>query len=474
MIWKISDIFVFIFAISLAVNVMIVLFAICQPFLERRFHMRQLSRLLKFFIFYISIPMPVFIGYTLYTAILRCSYTIESSDISRVYIIKMKTIGTSTPMGDHFLLYVLLCLWIVGFVYKGIKDTVQIQQILHKLDHYSKPSEDRQFLGIMETEKERLGIRRPVKLLIHKMIPGPFMLGLFQARIFLPEMELSDPEAKLILEHELTHFKNGDYLYRRLMFFLCALYWFNPFIYKLADHFIGINEMACDEMVLQNVGKKERCMYAKLIAAMAGEDFLGNGAVGLTGFTANDLERRITNIMKKSIASKKLSLLFLSLGVAASCSISALAAANGTVILQNAVAEKVESLHSVEEALQEDTFVEYTSLLDNDNVQIRRLDMIPRNATWIDDEINGRERVVMKSVRLSASTEVIFYIKADHTNDKFRAGLIDSNQNVLYVTSDNGKIDHMFKISKTDDYEFFLEGTTIDKIHVSGSVTVVN
>ena len=52
MIWKISDIFVFIFAISLAVNVMIVLFAICQPFLERRFHMRQLSRLLKFFIFY--------------------------------------------------------------------------------------------------------------------------------------------------------------------------------------------------------------------------------------------------------------------------------------------------------------------------------------------------------------------------------------------------------------------------------------
>lgn len=93
---------------------------------------------------------------------------------------------------------------------------------------------------------------------------------------------------------------------------------------------------------------------------------------------------------------------------------------------------------------------------------------------WIDYDINGKERIVTTSVHLSASAEAAFYIKGDSTSSKFRAGFIDSNQKVRYVSSANGKIDHTFTISSAGDYEFFVEGTTNSNIHISGSITIIN
>lgn len=474
MIWKISDIFIIVSAITLAINLIIILLVLASPFLERIFNMRQLSVLLKFVILYMSVPMPAFVGYALYTAILQGSYMTISNDISRFYILKARTIGTSTQMGNHPVLFLMLCLWLIGFVFKEIKDNIKIYRVLHQLDKYCVINEKMQFLTILELEKKNLNIVRPVNLLVHKMIPAPFMLGLFSIRIFLPETTFSEREAKLILRHELIHCKNNDYFYRRLLFFFCALYWFNPFIYKLADYFIEISEMACDEMVLYDEDKKERSMYAKLVLMMSGQNFLVNGAIYLTGNTVNNLERRISNIMKKPIMSKRIPLLLLSMSIAASCPISAVAATMSTVALQDTISKKFEDDNSVPESFQEDLFVERISSMEENNTKISEMSIAPRDATWIDYDINGKERIVTNSINLSASAEVNFYLRGNSTDSKFRAGIIDSNHKIRYITSSNGKINHTFTISQADAYEIFIEGTSTSNIHVSGSITIIN
>lgn len=474
MIWTISDIFVVMFAISAALNLMIVLLAVSRPCLERTFNMRQLSKLLKFFLLYMAVPLPALICCALYMAVFGRAYLAGSPDISRFYILKARTIGTSTPLGNHFILFALLCLWVIGFVYKALKDTIKIQQALRQLDQFRKAGEHKPFLALMEAEKDLLKIKRATKLFVHNMIPAPFMLGLFQTRIFLPEKNLSDSQVKLILDHELIHCKHNDYPYRRLLFFLCSLYWFNPLIYKLADYFIEVNEMACDEAVLCGKDNREQRMYANLILQMAEEMFSANEAIGFTGRTTCPLERRIIHIMKKPAVPKKISLLLLSAGVAVSCTISAAAAATGTVALQHAAAKNYEDRSSCPEPLQEHSFMEYTSSSDEKHIEVRKLDITPRDATWIDYDIHGRERIVTNSVHLSDSAEVTFYIKADSTGSKFRAGIMDSNQTMRYITSSDGKINHTFTIRKADDYTFFIEGTTTSDIHVSGSIIVIN
>ena len=78
----------------------------------------------------------------------------------------------------------------------------------------------------------RLGIRRPVTLLIHPDKTIPVVWGILRCRLMLPAAarQWSDEQLQSVLLHELAHIKRRDTLVQLLAQVACALHWFNPLV----------------------------------------------------------------------------------------------------------------------------------------------------------------------------------------------------------------------------------------------------
>ena len=192
----------------------------------------------------------------------------------------------------------------------------------------------------------------------------------------------------MLLKHELVHCKNQDYFFRRLVFILCALHWFNPLIYRLSDYFVEVNEMACDEKVLNRQLIKRHTMYAELILQIQ-EKELGLATVSLTGHTVNGLEKRIRNIMKKTEKTKRISFAVLVMSMVLMCPLTVFAASWGMSNLQDLVVKKL-WITEVEVQQESTELSEKTEFHYSEDVIEYPIQINPRGVTTVDITIDGK------------------------------------------------------------------------------------
>ena len=64
---------------------------------------------------------------------------------------------------------------------------------------------------------------------------------------------VDDDSVELTLRHELQHIRTHDFFYRGLAAVLILLHCFNPFAYILFRELAEVQEMNCDEHVLQTL-----------------------------------------------------------------------------------------------------------------------------------------------------------------------------------------------------------------------------
>lgn len=126
-------------------------------------------------------------------------------------------------------------------------------------------------------------------------IDAPFVLGIFKPRIYLPS-ELQGEEFSYILEHERTHIKRQDPLFKLLAYLITAMHWFNPFAWIAFRYFCQDMEMSCDEQVLASMGIGIRKEYADSLLRLSVGKFRMK-AVPLA-FGEDNVKARIKNIVK--------------------------------------------------------------------------------------------------------------------------------------------------------------------------------
>ncbi len=95
-------------------------------------------------------------------------------------------------------------------------------------------------------------------------ISSPFILGIIRPRIYLP-MSLSEEERQFVLEHERTHIRRGDQIWKPLGYFLLAVYWFNPLFWLAYFLLCRDIESACDERVIRSEGTAYRKAYSETL-----------------------------------------------------------------------------------------------------------------------------------------------------------------------------------------------------------------
>ena len=99
-------------------------------------------------------------------------------------------------------------------------------------------------------------------------IRTPFILGVFHPVIYVPS-DLSASDYSYIIAHEKAHLARRDHLWKPLGFLLLSVFWFHPLIWVAYILLCRDIECACDERVLQILGREERKNYASALLDMS-------------------------------------------------------------------------------------------------------------------------------------------------------------------------------------------------------------
>ena len=121
-----------------------------------------------------------------------------------------------------------------------------------KLLRQTRPVPGREWRELLAECQKTLGLRGRLRLRLAGPKFVPSATGLLRRTVLLPDeaLEWTTEQRRLVLLHELGHFRRGDLWTHALGRLTCALHWFNPFVWLLQRQLAVEREFACDELVL--------------------------------------------------------------------------------------------------------------------------------------------------------------------------------------------------------------------------------
>ncbi|WP_312094909.1 M56 family metallopeptidase [Aminipila sp.] len=130
---------------------------------------------------------------------------------------------------------------------------------------FSKPIEENHILELWVEIKKEMKIKRSIQLCTCKKVQSPMLIGFFRPFIFLPDSAYSDSDLKIILKHELIHYKRKDIWYKLLLVCANAVHWFNPIVYLMRSVSNKDMEMVCDSELIKDSDIAFRKQYSETI-----------------------------------------------------------------------------------------------------------------------------------------------------------------------------------------------------------------
>jgi TonB family protein len=107
---------------------------------------------------------------------------------------------------------------------------------------------------------------------VSSAIKTPMVIGLFNSKLVLPtnyDKQFTENSLTLILEHESIHIQRKDNLSNSLFLLLTVLLWFNPIAWLAYGSFRRLQELSCDERVLNNKTIEQHILYSKALISCA-------------------------------------------------------------------------------------------------------------------------------------------------------------------------------------------------------------
>src|SRR5215471_5925346 len=165
---------------------------------------------------------------------------------------------------------------------------------------------------------ERMGVRRPVRLLLSTVTNSPSLTGWLRPVVLLPISAiagLTPDQLEAVLAHELAHIRRHDYLVNLFQMAAEALLFYHPAVWWISARIRHERELCCDDLAVRACGGA--ICYARALTAL--EKMRAVRPVGALGSTDGPLFYRIRRLLGAGgeYGPSKLSgMIALSLGVA--------------------------------------------------------------------------------------------------------------------------------------------------------------
>lgn len=194
--------------------------------------------------------------------------------------LKRQLTGTLTPGR------LLLLVWAIGTVATIARDyhiQRRFERELLQLDFVEKSE-------LLEIAAE-LGSRYGV--LVSPQLRMPFTTGLVHPVIYLPDVELSREEWRMVFRHELSHIRSHDNL--KKLFFLAveAVFWWNPLAHFSRAEINTLIELRCDAKVTADMDNQERLGYAALLKKLLDFSMPAKTPASVSNFIGGTEEMRL-------------------------------------------------------------------------------------------------------------------------------------------------------------------------------------
>lgn len=124
---------------------------------------------------------------------------------------------------------------------------------------------------LFEEVKEELKIKKHIRLKASSDIGSPMLVGVLFPTVYIPCREIPDNNMRMVLLHELTHYKRKDLLVKWFAVLVNAVHWFNPLCYLACTALSEACEVSCDMSVTKNMSKDEQKLYMQTILNLVEE-----------------------------------------------------------------------------------------------------------------------------------------------------------------------------------------------------------
>lgn len=171
--------------------------------------------------------------------------------------------------------YSIPALWLCGAVMIGLFMAVSGLRLGRKIKKSSIAGQITRYESLLQSCKNKLGIKRRVRIVMQSHVKTPALFGLLRPQIILPDYaeNLSDAHLQHVIMHELSHLRRADGVVNSLLLLLQAVYWFNPLTWFLFKYIREDMELANDAAVLKGMDTEKQKEYSRsLVAVLAGYD----------------------------------------------------------------------------------------------------------------------------------------------------------------------------------------------------------
>ena len=192
----------------------------------------------------------------------------------------------------------LRSVWLIGAGFTLVPLFLGLISLWH-LKRSSRLVTSGPLLLALQEVKEQLGMTCSVQLLDSRKRCMPMTWGILKPTILLPSQahRWSSNRLRIVLMHELAHFRRRDCLTQLLAQIARAAYWFNPLTWLAARQLRTLQERACDDLVLNH--GFHAADYAQHVLALSAGYRSPAYAVGLASAMArpSKLEKRVLSIL---------------------------------------------------------------------------------------------------------------------------------------------------------------------------------
>ena len=182
---------------------------------------------------------------------------------------------------------ICLAVWILGAVFLGfckIKDYKRSLRLFRVLPEIPRNS----LAAIWEEDflKQYPEIQE-LKFVKFNHTVSPFLAGLRQPVIVMPDRKFTDQELRCVVGHEVLHYRNHDIFWKIFTEALCTIFWWNPVFLFMKKRLFHMIEIKNDRKLTEAMTVKEKSEYLDCLLGIV-KDSCGNSFTGTAGFSKTD------------------------------------------------------------------------------------------------------------------------------------------------------------------------------------------